>query len=97
MNGMDLTEKTLQNAIGYFQEIIDNPDKPIKISEPSFESQYIKGIQEGKIKPPTKSECPHCKFIETLGDVQSNREYWIMTEVFVYLHNGKDYCDWRKK
>ena len=39
--------------------------------------------------------CPHCKFIETLGDFQSNREYWLITEIFVYLHNGKDYCDFK--
>ncbi len=40
--------------------------------------------------------CPHCKFMEELflkDDIKSNREYWIMTEVFVYLHGGKDYCD----
>lgn len=43
-----------------------------------------------------KSGCPHCRFIETLGDIQSNREYWIITEIFVHLHNGKDYCDWEK-
>jgi len=50
-----------------------------------------------KIKPSSETECPHCKFIETLGDVQSNREYWIITEIFVYLHDGKDYCNWGKK
>ena len=22
----------------------------------------------------------------------TNREYWIMTEIFVYLHDGKDEC-----
>lgn len=37
-------------------------------------------------------ECPHCKFIQTLGDCQSNREYWIITEIFVYLHSGCDHC-----
>lgn len=42
-----------------------------------------------------KEECPHCEFINTLGDVQSNREYWLITEIFVHLHNGKDYCDWK--
>lgn len=42
-------------------------------------------------------ECKHCNFIEkTFGEVlkqkdASNREYWLMTEVFVYLH-GADYC-----
>ena len=37
--------------------------------------------------------CKHEQFIKSLGKPQSNREYWIMTEIFVYLHNGKDYCD----
>jgi len=43
------------------------------------------------------NKCPHCEFMETLGDIQSNREYWISTEIFVYLHNGKDYCDYDKR
>jgi len=47
--------------------------------------------------PETKSECPHCKFIESLEDCQSNREYWIITEIFVYLHDGNAYCNWRKE
>ena len=50
--------------------------------------------------PETKPECPHCKFMEELfkeDDIKTNREYWIMTEVFVYLHDGKDYCNWGKK
>ncbi len=44
--------------------------------------------------------CPHCKFMEELfkdDDIKNNREYWIMTEVFVYLHEGKDYCDYGKE
>jgi len=46
-----------------------------------------------KLKP---SECPHCKFMLTLGEIQTNREHWLITEMFVYLHNGKCYCDWGK-
>ncbi len=46
-----------------------------------------------------KGDCPHCKFIsETFcGDhpIDSNRNYWHMTEVFVYLHDGKDYCNYK--
>jgi len=42
--------------------------------------------------------CPHCKFIEDTfhEEIKSNYEYWIMTEVFVYLHGGKDYCNDKK-
>ena len=53
-----------------------------------------------KIKPSFETECPHCKFMEELfkeDDIKTNREYWIMTEIFVYLHDGKDYCNWGKK
>lgn len=27
----------------------------------------------------------------------TNRDYWLMTELFVLLHNGKDYCDGSNK
>ena len=37
--------------------------------------------------------CKHEMFLDSLGEPQTNREYWIMTEIFVYLHNGKDACD----
>ena len=46
-----------------------------------------------------KYECPHCKFIsETFihHEDSTNREYWLMTEVFVYLHGGRDYCNYVK-
>lgn len=44
-----------------------------------------------------KSKCKHCEFIEkTFYEINNNYEYWLMTEVFVYLHNGKDYCDKHK-
>ena len=41
-------------------------------------------------------ECKHCSFISKTfpsADQMTKREYWLMTEVFVYLHGGKDYCD----
>lgn len=40
-------------------------------------------------------KCPYCKFISDTfpaAGKMSKREYWIMTEIFVYLHSGKDYC-----
>jgi hypothetical protein len=38
--------------------------------------------------------CPHCDFIhKTFKNITTNYEYWLMTEVFVYLHDGKDYCN----
>jgi len=53
------------------------------------------------IKLKKDSECPHCKFLTNVfnedDEIDSNREYWIMTEVFVYLHDGKDYCNYTKE
>ncbi len=40
--------------------------------------------------------CKHCDFIHKLGEPQTNREYWIITEIFVHLHSGKDYCETSK-
>ena len=47
-------------------------------------------------------KCPHCEFLSKTfpgcpgsGEKypMSNREYWLFTEVFCYLHNGKDECE----
>ena len=38
-------------------------------------------------------KCPHCEFIEnTFNELSDNRNYWQMTEVFVYLHKS-DSCN----
>ena len=45
------------------------------------------------------STCPHCQFLsETFGNhaESTDREYWLMTEVFVYLHGG-DFCEHSNK
>lgn len=45
------------------------------------------------------SKCKHCEFLDKIFDPilksedSTNREFWIFTEMFVYLHDGKDYCD----
>ena len=46
-------------------------------------------------------ECPHCKFLyetflEYPDPYNGEREYYLMTEVFVYLHGG-DVCDYFRK
>ncbi len=44
-------------------------------------------------------ECKQCKFLDSIfkpifeRNDRTYREYWIFTEMFVYLHNGKDYCE----
>lgn len=46
-------------------------------------------------KKSKKCNCEHCSFISKTfppAVQMTNREYWLMTEVFVYLHGGKDYC-----
>jgi len=43
-------------------------------------------------------DCKHCKFINDRflkTDIKTDREYWLMTEVFVYLH-GTDVCNGNK-
>jgi hypothetical protein len=38
-------------------------------------------------------KCKHCEFLNTVfREIQNNREYWIYTEMFVYLHGGADHC-----
>lgn len=37
--------------------------------------------------------CKHCEFLNKIFDkIDSNREYWLYTEMFVYLHGGADHC-----
>lgn len=43
-----------------------------------------------------KNKCPHCEFLSNTfkgATDATEREYWLFTEVFIYLHRGKDYCD----
>lgn len=47
------------------------------------------------------NECPHCKFLYETFLKDSNpysgeRDYYLMTEVFVYLHDG-DECNYLNK
>ncbi|GAH23916.1 unnamed protein product, partial [marine sediment metagenome] len=45
----------------------------------------------------------HCEFFNKLSKYisdckdRTNREYWLLTEFFVYLHEGKDYCNNKKR
>lgn len=48
----------------------------------------------------TKNEpCIKCEYLGELFEQASktNRNYWLMTELFVMLHDGKDYCEEAKK
>ena len=43
-----------------------------------------------------KGKCKHCEFISRSfpsASEMTNREYWLFTEVFCYLHGNKDECD----
>jgi hypothetical protein len=41
-------------------------------------------------------DCPHCAFLHNIFTdsiaEMTNREYWLFTEMFVYLHHGRDHC-----
>jgi len=50
-------------------------------------------FQRPKLELKDTEGCKHSDFFSSLGAFQTNREYWFYTEMFVYLHNGKDYCD----
>jgi len=40
------------------------------------------------------STCKHSTFFKaTFSNLANEREYWIFTEVFCYLHGGKDFCN----
>ena len=46
-----------------------------------------------------KNKCKHCKFIEKTfpkASEMTDREYWMFTEVFCYLHDGNDFCNFSK-
>ena len=39
------------------------------------------------------SDCTKCKLIYELFKLtSSNYAYWLITELFTELHNGRDYC-----
>jgi len=44
-------------------------------------------------------KCKHCEFLTKTfyKPFKNNYDYWIFTEVFVYTHKGKDYCNKSKK
>ncbi len=43
----------------------------------------------------SKVHCKNCKLLfKIFRNIKNNYEYWLMTEVFVYLHAGKDYCNY---
>lgn len=39
-------------------------------------------------------KCKHCEFMDSVFNrpFESNYDYWVFTEVFVYLHGGADHC-----
>lgn len=44
----------------------------------------------------TLNQCEKCELLETIFPPNNDftpYEYWLLTELFVYLHDGKDYCD----
>ena len=42
-------------------------------------------------------KCKKCKLLFKLfKHIKNNYEYWLMTELFVYMHKGKDYCNGKR-
>jgi len=44
---------------------------------------------------PACGDCERCALLLELyeGTDKTPRQYWLMTELFVLLHDGKDVCD----
>jgi len=39
-------------------------------------------------------KCKECKLLNKIfKKIKSNYEYWLYTELFVYLHKGADHCE----
>lgn len=58
-------------------------------------------FKDAVIQKAKNNECPHCKFLyetflEHSDQYTGDRDYYLMTEVFVYLHGG-DVCNWSDK
>lgn len=89
----------LKDATHYIQAVWDPKDKDVSWSiETDLPHEKFNIMEDGEVfcigmvfALPEK-KCPHCAFLETLGKPQSNREYWMWTEMFVYLHGGADHC-----
>jgi len=44
------------------------------------------------------SDCAGCVLVKQIMDaVHSNRGYWLATEIFMEVHDGKDYCERKKE
>ena len=43
-------------------------------------------------------KCPNCKLVfKIFPEILTDFDYYLMTEVFVKVHDGKDYCDYESK
>ncbi len=41
-----------------------------------------------------ENECKHSSILKLFHDnIKTDRDYWLWTELFVYLHDGSDYCN----
>ena len=44
-----------------------------------------------------ENECKHSSILKLFHDnIKTDRDYWLWTELFVYLHDGSDYCNCNK-
>ena len=47
-----------------------------------------------------KGNCKKCEYLMDLFERiknPTNRDYWVMTEIFMFMHGNKDFCDETKK
>jgi len=60
---------------------------------------HIEKCEKSKQRRKKISKCPKCELLMELFESakQTNRNYWIVTELFFYMHGEKDYCNYKNK
>lgn len=96
---LDDIEDGFIRAVEHAEELEHSSKKAIRpLTEGKEKSNVKKSPPLKKTSPPppapiaNNKKCKHCKFLhKAFGEPRDNREYWLFTEMFVYLH-GKDEC-----
>jgi hypothetical protein len=69
----------------------ENGDKNKEISAIASTIREIELLFGDELK--YKKKCKYEEFFDLIGEPQSNREYWILTELFIFFHGGEEHCN----
>ncbi len=87
--GVRLKKRDLEGKVDHLIQKVAMHEGRIKQLEKDMNEVDLKDEQEFNLN------CKKCKYLSELYESienPSNRDYWLMTELFVMLH-GKDYCE----